>query len=49
MNKFLAQQLREFNKETGDVYRESWGSILNFVHEDPSRTTQKEDVSVDVF
>ena len=35
MNKFLAEQLLEFNKQSNDQYRENWGSILNFVHEDP--------------
>ena len=35
MNKFLGEQLLEFNKETVDQYRENWGTILNFVHADP--------------
>ena len=36
MNKFLAEQLLEFNKKMVDPYRENWGTILNFVHEDPN-------------
>ena len=35
MNKFLAEQLLDFNKKTGDQYEENWGTILSFVHDDP--------------
>ena len=57
MNKFLGEQLLEFNKNEKDQYRENWGSILNFVHEDPKHLTAQfnpspqvdHNSSVDIF
>lgn len=52
MNKFLAEQLLEFNGQTGDQYGEHWGSILNFVHEDPNGCTYDQNdnnSSIDIF
>ena len=53
MNKFLAEQLLEFNQQMGDQFRENWGSILNFVHEDPDQWDKddeaKNNSSIDIF
>ena len=35
MNKHLKNRLQAFNKKTEDQYSENWGSILNFVHDEP--------------
>mgnify|MGYP000959672639 CR=1 FL=1 len=37
MNKFLAEQLLEFNKTTEDEYDENWGTVLKFIHENPKQ------------
>ena len=53
MNKFLAEQLLDFNKKTGDQYDENWGTILSFVHDDPkasgSAALNAQNSGIDIF
>ena len=37
MKKFLAKQLLDFNAEHTDEFNENWGTIMNFVHNDPNQ------------
>ena len=36
MEKYLFERLHQFNQESDNVYRDHWGSILNFI--DDKRT-----------
>ena len=53
MNKFLAEQLLDFNKKTGDQYEENWGTILKFVHDikddTEDNTLNRNNSGIDVF
>ena len=52
MNKYLAEQLLEFNKQHTDQYRDNWGTILKFVHKDPNQPgyqLNKNNSGVDIF
>ena len=52
MNKFLGEQLRDFNAGTADQYRENWGTVLSFVHADPDLKTYQEgnnNSSINIF
>ena len=52
MNKYLAEQLLEFNKQHTDQYSENWGSILKFVHKEPNQpgyTLGHNNSGVDIF
>ena len=50
MNAFLAEQLHAFNKNASDTYDKNWGSMMEFVHEDPKAELKiTKDYNMDVF
>ena len=52
MNKYLAEQLLEFNKQHPDQYNDNWGTILKFVHKDPNQPgyqLNRNNSGVDIF
>ena len=34
MDKYMGERLLKYNQESDNRYRDSWGSLLNYLHQD---------------